>query len=291
MIDVPRRLRRAILLNDLTLVQRIIRNNPYYLRNPDFADKSNTSLHLAATHGFLEIAEFLIESGHEDEGISRNNDWDTPLMLAAAAGKGDVGLLLMKRFPECLAWTNRLGMDALMLAARSSTPLPLLTALISNNPSILSTRDIDGNTALHHASAAGEHMSLRLLLQYGANPMATNNFSWTSVHYSANNAVEAYFKSLIMDMEKKRVEGQRGIRERERQKHGGVRLVTNDEAMGRVSGERQRAKDDAAVAGLPQPGMPGNWSPVQQRRAMTPTETRAGWFNSDGNRARAHSGD
>ena len=55
-IDVAIRLRRAIYLNDLTLVQRIVRNNPSVLRNPDFADKSNTSLHLAARCGFVEIA-------------------------------------------------------------------------------------------------------------------------------------------------------------------------------------------------------------------------------------------
>ena len=55
-IDAPRRLRRAILLNDLPLVQRIIRNNPDYLRNPDYEDKSSTNLHLAAKHGFTQIA-------------------------------------------------------------------------------------------------------------------------------------------------------------------------------------------------------------------------------------------
>ena len=55
-IDVPRRLRRAILLNDLALVQRIVRNNPAYIRNPDLEDKSNTSLHLAAKNGFTEVA-------------------------------------------------------------------------------------------------------------------------------------------------------------------------------------------------------------------------------------------
>jgi len=55
-IDVPRRLRRAILLNDLPLVQRILRNNPDYLRNPDYEEKSNTNLHLAAKYGFTQIA-------------------------------------------------------------------------------------------------------------------------------------------------------------------------------------------------------------------------------------------
>lgn len=55
-IDVSRRLRRAVLLNDLLLVQRIVRANPGCIRNPDFEDRHNTSLHLAAKHGFMEIA-------------------------------------------------------------------------------------------------------------------------------------------------------------------------------------------------------------------------------------------
>ena len=56
MIDASTRLRRAIHLNDLTLLKRIIRNNPRHLQNPDFADHGNTSLHLAAQLGLLEIA-------------------------------------------------------------------------------------------------------------------------------------------------------------------------------------------------------------------------------------------
>jgi hypothetical protein len=55
-VDVPRRLRRAILQNDLPLVKRILDANPAYLQNPDLSDKSNTSLHLAAQKGYVEIA-------------------------------------------------------------------------------------------------------------------------------------------------------------------------------------------------------------------------------------------
>lgn len=54
-IDVPARLRRAILQNDVLLVKRIIKNNPAFLVNPDFQDGSNTSLHLAAIKGHLNI--------------------------------------------------------------------------------------------------------------------------------------------------------------------------------------------------------------------------------------------
>lgn len=56
MIDPSIRIRRAIHLNDLTLLKRIIKNNPSHVQNINFADNGNTSLHLAAQLGHLEIA-------------------------------------------------------------------------------------------------------------------------------------------------------------------------------------------------------------------------------------------
>jgi hypothetical protein len=109
------------------------------------------------------------------------------------------------------------------------------------------------------------------------------------VHYSASYQAEAYFKTLIIEFEKKKAENAREKRERERMRNAGVRLVTNEEAMQNMPGGRLRAKDDAAIAGLPAPGM--NWSPVEKRRAATPTEGRSGpssWnFLADGTRPRA----
>tara|TARA_R110002003_G_scaffold63_2_gene5800 strand:+ start:8706 stop:9191 length:486 start_codon:yes stop_codon:yes gene_type:complete len=159
---------------------------------------------------------------------------------------------------------------------------------------VLTNSDISGNTALHHASAAGELKALRMLLQYGANPLASNAYSWTPVHYSATPAAEAYFKTLIIDFEKNKAEVKREMRERERQRNAGVRLVTDQEGLGGgglVSqvGDRQRARDDAAIAGLPAPGM--EWSPVEKRRAMTPTEGRGWTFTPDGMRPRAETGE
>jgi hypothetical protein len=133
-----------------------------------------------------------------------------------------------------------------------------------------------------------------MLLQYGANPLASNAYSWTPVHYSATPAAEAYFKTLIIDFEKNKAEVKREMRERERQRNAGVRLVTDQEGLGgggSVSqvGDRQRARDDAAIAGLPAPGM--EWSPVEKRRAMTPTEGRGWTFTPDGMRPRAETGE
>lgn len=190
-----------------------------------------------------------------------------------------------------------------MLSCKSGAgTLHLIPTLIIHSPSILTNSDISGNTALHHASAAGELKALRMLLQYGANPVASNAYCWTPVHYSATPAAEAYFKTLIIDFEKAKAEGRRKVEERERQRNAGVRLVTDQDAvesgsaaqripLGRASlDERQRARDDAMISGLPAPGM--DWSPVEgKRRAMTPTEGRGWTFTPDGMRPRAETGE
>ena len=56
MIDPIIRFRRAIHLNDLPLVKRILKNHPSVLRCPDLDDGGNTPLHLAARLGFEDIA-------------------------------------------------------------------------------------------------------------------------------------------------------------------------------------------------------------------------------------------
>ena len=48
-------MRQAILLDDLPLIKRILKKHPTCLQNPDFSDKSTTSLHLAAQHGLVEV--------------------------------------------------------------------------------------------------------------------------------------------------------------------------------------------------------------------------------------------
>ncbi|EKG17869.1 Zinc finger Zim17-type [Macrophomina phaseolina MS6] len=231
MINVEIRLRRAIRLNDLVLVRRIVRNNPHVLQNPDFEDKSNTSLHLAAREGFTDIAAFLIDAGHENDGITRNTDHDTPLMLAAACGQVDLGILLIARFPQCVPYVNINGMDAVSFPARSHEatrpdqtghpivdiqPLQLMHASKNGTSGLLPhllnapypcsplAHDNGGNTALHHASAAGELKCLRLLLQAGSNPHALNAYAWTPLAYSRTQAAKLYFEDLIAEQERAR---------------------------------------------------------------------------------------
>ncbi|QIW98495.1 hypothetical protein AMS68_004013 [Peltaster fructicola] len=272
MIDPSIRLRRAVLLGDVVLVQRIIQTHPKLLRNPDFEDKANTSLHLAATHGHVKIATLLIAAGHEKNDISWNAEHETPLMLAAKQGHVEVGTLLIKAFPRCVLFVNKNGLDALALSCQNQASTPLVSTLLSltDFPASPQSRDMQGNTPLHHASASGSLKALRILLAAGANPLAKNNHDWTPLAFSATVAGEVYFRNLVAEFERKKVEGAKAGEERERQRAAGLRMIESEhdpEQIGIAVSEDEVVPDD---------GLRIHRSPETRRRPTTPAFSSLG---------------
>jgi len=262
MVDIPRRLRRAILQNDLPLVKRILKVNPAYLQNPDQTDKSNTSLHLAAQKGFTDIAEHLISLGHDcseppgdfiylysttNQGPSYNTDGQTPLHLAASHSHTPLVKLLSTSFPHLVNRPDKSGAIALHLASRAhptpstinSTPAARISTKTAEDTSTVSTllshhadiraHDNKGDTCLHYASAWGNLKAVRLLIQSGADPLARNNDGWTPEYYSVTVQAEVYYRNLVAEWEKRRVEENLRIKEQRARSAAGVRLVPADE--------------------------------------------------------------
>jgi hypothetical protein len=162
-----------------------------------------------------------------------------------------------------------------MLASRAGLA-PTVTTLLAHGAAVTAA-DNDGNTALHYASAYGQLKVIRTLLYGGASPLARNAYSWTPISYSSTVAAEVYFKNLVAEFEKRRVESVR--EERARRGAGGVRLVTDEE------GEVRPGEDSAGAERSRGPP-----SPVL-RRAQTPTVGRSEGWGFAGLRARASSGD
>lgn len=156
-------------------------------------------------------------------------------MMAAANEQVEVGLMLIHRFPRCVPWTNKDGMDALMLCAQHGVTALLEPLMGCSQPCSANAHDHAGNTALHYASAGGHLMAIRVLLAHGASPMAQNAHAWTPIAYSLTAQAESYFKNLVAEFEKWRVESMQQARERERererQRAAGLRLVTGDDVL------------------------------------------------------------
>ena len=168
-------------------------------------------------------------------------------MLAVGADDR-VAQLLAERFPRCIEWRNKQGADAVrfhllsyprfadlskvMLTSLHGSD-PLLQCLLAYSPS-LSASDNDGNTALHYASANGHLKCIRTLLEAGANPHARNTYSWTPVSYSSTVAAEVYFRNLVGDMERRRLEE----RDAKRGVEMGVRVVGREEGEEEEVGPR-----------------------------------------------------
>lgn len=245
-----------------------MRSNPKLLQNPDFEDKSNTSLHLTASHGFVEIAQHLISAGHDTDEISRNVDQDTPLMLAAQNGHVEVGRLLVREFPACINYTNKLGLDALAITSQHPESTNLIPVLLSHPEYAADPdgRDQDGNTPLHHASASGSLKALRILLTAGANPLAKNNYDWTPLAYSQTVAAEVYFKNLVAEFERRKVEGMKQDEEREKQRAAGVRVVIDDGPPRKPVLETPIDEEQSIADALTR-----HWTPVQSNRPGTPS--------------------
>ncbi|KAK3320327.1 ankyrin repeat-containing domain protein [Cercophora scortea] len=234
MIDASIRLRRAIHANDALLVSRILKSHPDLLQNPDHSalGNANTNLHLAASLGHLGICRTLVALGHDAETPSLNEDHQTALMLAAAAGHTEVVHFLCEHDPPAILRQDVRGRDAIMEASlhgHDTVVQILLTWAPSGTPAALAQADLEGNTALHFASSTGNLLVLRTLLAAGADPGRKNMWNWTAESYSATVQAEVYLKGLITEVEKRK----QVRREVEEGKKGaGVRIVEKDGDMG-----------------------------------------------------------
>ncbi|KAI1002349.1 hypothetical protein K3495_g5858 [Podosphaera aphanis] len=224
-IEPALRLRRAIHAQDTPLATRILKSHPWLLQNPDTTPPttrtpsglSNTSLHLAASLGCLPICDLLLKLGHEGSPnapqISLNENYETPLHLAAHKGHTEVIHLLCVRCPTSILRRDVRGMNALMAAAMGGhdTAVQLLLTFAlgalreQEDPRcILDAVDHDGNTALHYATMYGHLLVLRTLIAAGADWEKRNGWSWQPVSYSATVQVEVYFKGLVGELERKK---------------------------------------------------------------------------------------
>ncbi|KAE8257149.1 hypothetical protein A4X13_0g2549 [Tilletia indica] len=143
-----------------TRAQRAALDVPFTIRNVDLTSPAGSegrksSLILALEHGTgVEMVEWLLEMGHEEDGPSTDNDNNSVFALAAIYNRCDV----MERY---------------------SIHYVDVTSLIRSRSAS------EGRTALHWAALKGHDAAIKLLLSLGANVDAFDNDHTTPLHFAS----------------------------------------------------------------------------------------------------------
>ena len=114
---------------------------------------------------------------------------------------------------------------------------PVPQHLLNLRPPVsLQAVDLDGNTALHYASAYGQLKGIRALLEAGADPGKRNAWNWTAVSYSLSVQAEVYFRGLVGEA------GVRSTRIDSLQGATGVKLLQGGDEINRGVGGGLRGR-------------------------------------------------
>ncbi|KZT62898.1 ankyrin, partial [Calocera cornea HHB12733] len=192
--------------NNFFLVRRLVSRPDVDIRNPDVDDDGSsgeqyTSLAWAALCGHAEIFEYLLNSGHDDLELSKDEENNTILILLASLRKGlpnpyngemvvnDVHQASMRmarayheRYPMLLDWANEQGKTALHIAASAGNED--FARLLCDLGADFDLPDMLGNTPLHYASAWGHSIVAQLLINRGCQYLARNNEGFTAPDFA-----------------------------------------------------------------------------------------------------------
>ena len=155
----------AVLRNQHAAIRLLIERGAN-LDARDFPDNA-TPVHFAAVHGDLETIRLLVEAGADVEG--KGDDYEVGVLGWATCFREvreDVATYLLANGAELNLWT------AIALDRADD-----VGAMIARQPSRLGarmTRNQHRRTPLHHAAAKNRAGIVRLLLERGADPQATD---------------------------------------------------------------------------------------------------------------------
>ena len=142
-------------------------------------------LNLAARNGRTEIAHLLLELGMDASG---SDDFGyTPLDHACESGYEDIVILLLEK-------KARHKTDLVNVAVGNDS-ISMLKILLESglDPNIA---DMEGRTALHHASRAGYENIVRLLLQFDVLVDTVDNYGYTPLNLAALKGHENVMQML-----------------------------------------------------------------------------------------------
>ncbi|EAY13535.1 ankyrin repeat protein, putative [Trichomonas vaginalis G3] len=153
-----------------------------------------TALHYAASHNYIEVAEFLLSHGADIN--AKNNCGETALHCSASHNYIEIAEFLLSHGANINA-KNYNGETALHIAAYYNYT-ETLELLISHGANINEKEGYDGKTALHRAVITNNKEAVKILISHGANINEKDEYAMTALHYAAmygNGAIAMFLRS------------------------------------------------------------------------------------------------
>ncbi|GFG17785.1 hypothetical protein IFM61392_10218 [Aspergillus lentulus] len=159
----------------------------------DCDDWIDAALEEAASHGHRSVVQLLHEKGANINVYSKDG---TPLVMAAAAGRGDVGEYLLENGAD-VHTNDKYGYTALHKAARVGD-VKAVKALLEYEANVdyVGDENEDRNTALLLAVQEGHEDVVTLLLEKGANARHVNACDETALQLAESSGREEVARLL-----------------------------------------------------------------------------------------------
>lgn len=178
--------------DDIESVRSLLSSCPS-LVNDVLNSDSERGIHIAATHGAVNVFTFLIDSG-ADIG-SRDRHLRTPLLLAAIAGNAEIVQKIVQVSPDHVSDMKANGWTALMYACKGGHTACARILLDAQSPLEMINRE--GATALHLTSRTEHTECVRLLINHGANILHKTKNGRTCLHAAVASNSLTVAKLLI----------------------------------------------------------------------------------------------
>jgi len=136
--------------------------------------EEENALHVAAWQGHTAVVQMLVVNKQLLE--AREETGATPLLRAARAGQREICEILLQAGANPTT-TNNAGQNAFHLGTED-----VIKLFAAYKEELLDARDKEGNTPLMGAARAGREEYCAALLEFGANPTATNNNGENALH-------------------------------------------------------------------------------------------------------------
>jgi ankyrin repeat protein len=261
------KLHEAVENGDLRTVRELLTRRPEIV---DLGRGEMRAVHLAVLRRDLEMTRLLLESGADpDGGIWPNRDATSPYVMARDRGYEEIVEVLRAarekrgaRGPKSPTEATRKLQQACQTGSDEA-----MAAVFDEHPDLAEMCPPDGVTALHQMAGRGALLTMKWLLDHGADVNRKSQQGWTPLDYAAtgrggdwlfdNPKFERVAKLLL--------------------EHGAQLSPLSAAALGRWDYLEKRSKGDLETQGVLEAAVKGNQPDVVRRLldlGMDPDERR-----------------